>query len=128
MVRQDADPGIRRAAERRPPDDFADDIPCETSNLDTQDTNVPGTISMSAALGSHGPRVKWYPDRAGRTLRCLIVSIEADPKIREEFVQSPASRAAAPKLSAFRSTNLNRHCERSEATQCGARSLRVAYP
>ncbi|SFL89976.1 hypothetical protein [Methylobacterium pseudosasicola] len=71
------------------------------SNLDTQDTNVPGTIFISTALGSHGPRVKWYPDRAGRSLPCLIVSIEADPKIREDFVQSPASRAAAPKVIAW---------------------------
>ncbi|WP_342109025.1 hypothetical protein [Methylobacterium sp. SI9] len=71
------------------------------SNLDEQDTNVPGTIFISTALGSHGPRVKWYPDRAGRTLPCLIVSIKVEPKIRADFLQNPTSRAAAAKVIAW---------------------------
>ena len=106
MARHPTDPGIRSVADQPLPDDFAEDILCEMSNLDTQDTNVPGTIFISTALGSHGPRVKWYPGRAGRTLPCLVVSIEADPKVRDDFLQTPASRAAAPQVMAW--VRLNR--------------------
>lgn len=101
MIRPRADLRFRRAADHCPPDDFAEDVLCEMSNLDEQDTNVPGTIFISTALGSHGPRVKWYPDRAGRTLPCLIVSIEVEPKIRADFLQNPTSRAAAAKVIAW---------------------------
>ncbi len=86
---------------RRPPDAFAQDVVSEMANLDAQDTNIPGTIFVSTALGSHGPRVKWYPDRAGRTLPCLVVSVEADPKVRDDFLGTPASRAATPKVIAW---------------------------
>lgn len=101
MTRHAADLGIRTGSDRHPPDDFAEDVLCEMSNLDTQDTNVPGTIFVSTALGSHGPQVKWYPGRAGRTLPCLIVSVEADPKVRDDFVPTPASRAVAPLVGAW---------------------------
>ncbi|MEL6059820.1 MULTISPECIES: hypothetical protein [unclassified Methylobacterium] len=101
MTRHAADLAIHTGTDQHPPDDFAEDVLCEMSNLDTQDTNVPGTIFVSTALGSHGPRVKWYPDRAGRTLPCLIVSIEAAPKVQDDFVRTPASRAAAPLVVAW---------------------------
>lgn len=86
---------------RTPPDDFADDILIEMANLDQQDTNVPGTIFVSTALGSHGPRVKWYPGRAGKDLPCLIVSIEADPSVRDDFLPPRVSRGAAPLVVAW---------------------------
>ncbi|QGY03941.1 hypothetical protein MMSR116_20090 [Methylobacterium mesophilicum SR1.6/6] len=57
MARHASDPGIGRVADRSSPDDFVEDVLCEKSNLDTQDTNVPGTIVVSTALGSPGPRV-----------------------------------------------------------------------
>ncbi len=99
--RSRSDLQFRRAPKRFPPDDFAEDVLSEMANLDAQDTNVPGTIFVSTALGSHGPRVKWYPDRAGRTSPCLIVSIDPDPRVRDDFLQSVASRAAAPKVIAW---------------------------
>jgi len=95
MTRHAADFAIHTGADRHPPDDFAEDVRCAMSNHGSQDTNVPGTIFVSTALGSHGPRVKWYPGRAGHALPCLIVSIGADPRIREDFVRPPAYRAAA---------------------------------
>ena len=101
MTRPRTDLRFRRAPERRPPDDFVEDILCEMSNLDAQDTDVPGTISISTALGAHGPRVNRYPGRAGRTLPCLIVSVEVDPKVRDDFIQTPVSRAAAPQVIAW---------------------------
>lgn len=101
MIRASADRPLPTLPERQPPDDFAEDVLCEMSNLETQDTNVPGTIFVSTALGSHGPQVKWYPDRAGRTLPRLIISIEADPKVRDDLVRTPASRATAPTVIAW---------------------------
>ena len=86
---------------RTPPDDFAQDVLIEMANLDEQDTNIPGTIFISTALGAHGPRVKWYPDRAGRTLPCLIVSIGPDPQPRDDFLPGTLSRAALPRVIAW---------------------------
>jgi hypothetical protein len=83
---------------RMPPDDFSDDVLIEMANLDERDTNVPGTIFVSTALGAHGPRVKWYPDRAGRALPCLIVSIGPDPQPRDDFLPPVVSRAALPRV------------------------------
>ncbi|MGU3360843.1 hypothetical protein ACLBWX_10950 [Methylobacterium sp. M6A4_1b] len=83
---------------RTPPDDFAHDALIEMANLDEQDTNVPGTIFVSTALGARGPHAKWYPDRAGRTLPCLIVSIGPDPQVRDDFLASHVSRVALPRV------------------------------
>ncbi len=71
------------AGDRRtmPPDDFAEDVLVEMANLDEQDTHIQGTISISAALGQHGPRVNWYPGTPGRTAPCVIVSIGPDPEV-----------------------------------------------
>ena len=94
--------GLQTAFQKRtPPDDFVDDRLIEMSDPDEQDTNVPGTIFVSTALGAHGPRVTWYPHRAGRTLPCLIVSIGPDPSVRDDFLPQPVSRAAAPKVIAW---------------------------
>ena len=86
---------------RTPPDDFADDTLIEWANLDEEDTNVPGTIFVSTALGAHGPRVKWYPERAGRDLPCLVVSIGADPAVRDDFLPARVTRAAVPRVTAW---------------------------
>ena len=86
---------------RTPPDDFADDTLIEMANLDEGDTNVPGTIFVSTALGAHGPRVKWYPDRAGRDLPCLVVSIGADPAVRDDFLPARVTRAVLPRVTAW---------------------------
>ncbi|KAB1071780.1 hypothetical protein [Methylobacterium planeticum] len=71
------------------------------ANLDEQDTNIPGTLFVSTALGAHGPRVKWYPGKAGRTLPCLIVSVGPDPKLRDDFLPPAVSRIAAPRVMAW---------------------------
>ncbi|WP_280953914.1 hypothetical protein [Methylobacterium terrae] len=42
-----------------PPDDFAEDVDFEMTNLGWKHTNVPGVIFVSSRLGAHGPRVKW---------------------------------------------------------------------
>ena len=83
------------------PDDFADDLLIEMANLDEQDTGVPGTIFVSTALGAHGPRVKWYPARAGSDLPCLIVSIGPDPQVRDDFLPRAVSRGVGPRVMAW---------------------------
>lgn len=85
-------------APRRPPADFDEDTLIEMANLTERDTNVPGTIFVSTALGAHGPRVKWYPGTPGRQLPCLIASIGPEPAIRDDFVGPPASRSVTPLL------------------------------
>lgn len=96
------------AAESRPrgepPDDFAADALLEMANLDETDTNCPGTIFVSTALGSH-PRVKWYPGQPGRTLPCLIVSIGPAPQVRDDFLPAPVSRRAIPLVTAWVALN-----------------------
>lgn len=83
---------------RTPPDDFAQDVLAEMANLDEQDTGIPGTIFISTALGSHGPRVKWYPGVPGRQLPCLVMSIGADPLVRDDFLPRRVSRPIIPLL------------------------------
>ena len=85
-------------APRRPPDDFDEDRLIEMANLTERDTNVPGTIFISTALGSHGPCVKWFPGRPGRDLPCLILSIANDPMIRDDFLPHHVSASVLPDL------------------------------
>lgn len=103
-----ADTGDRKGAlvePRCPPDDFSQDRLVEMANLTERDTNVPGTIFISTALGSHGPRVKWYPGRPGRELPCLILSIGADPVIRDDFLPGHVSAGILPSLKDWVGTN-----------------------
>lgn len=81
------------------PDDCADDALVEMANLPETDTNVPGTVFISTALGSHGPRVKWYPGTPGRDLPCLVMSIGPEPVVRDDFLPSRVSRGAIPRVS-----------------------------
>ncbi|KQP80512.1 hypothetical protein [Methylobacterium sp. Leaf117] len=83
---------------RTPPDDFADDVLIARANLDEPGTNVPGTIFVSTMLGAHGPRVKRYADRPGRSLPCLIVPIGPDPQPRDDCLPPIVSRAALPRI------------------------------
>ena len=52
----------------------------EMANLREGDTGVPGTMYVSSAQGSHGPRTKWFPGRGGTDIPCLTITI-ADPPI-----------------------------------------------
>lgn len=105
VARESFDLQFRDISRPQPPDDFAEDVLSEMANLDERDTGVPGTIFVSTALGSHGPRVKWYPDRAGRDLPCLVVSIDPNPVVRDDFLRTPLSRLAAPQVMAWVRSN-----------------------
>lgn len=57
-----------------------DDDVVEMTNLQEDDTGIPGVIFISTAMGSHGPRVKYFV-KAGRNQPSFSVSISEDPKI-----------------------------------------------
>ena len=68
-----------------PPDtlletELSDDITADLANLTTLQTGVPGTIFNSTAMGSHGPRVKYFL-QPGRTQPSFSVSISDEPAV-----------------------------------------------
>lgn len=69
----------------------ADDL-VEMVNLPTRYTGLAGTVFISTAVGSHGPRVKWFPGRAGRDLPCLVITLEAPPRAVNEGLTAPVAR------------------------------------
>jgi hypothetical protein len=57
-----------------------DDDVVEMTNLQEDDTGIPGVIFISTAMGSHGPRVKYFV-KAGRSQPSFSVSISDTPRI-----------------------------------------------
>lgn len=52
----------------------------ELANLTSSQTGVPGTIFISTAMGSHGPRVKYFL-QPGRTQPSFSVSVTEAPAV-----------------------------------------------
>ena len=74
---------------------FGDDDVLEMTNLQEGDTGIPGVIFISTAMGSHGPRVKYFV-RAGRSQPSFSVSIADDPMIlANSLPQRDLNRASA---------------------------------
>ena len=70
---------------RLPPDatlatELATDELVEMANLTTAQTGVTGTIFISTAMGSHGPRVKYYV-QPGRAESSFSVTIADQPTV-----------------------------------------------
>jgi len=86
---------------RTPPDDFAEDVDFEMTNLGRKHTNIPGVVFVSSRLGAHGPRVKWYADKPKGNTPCVIVSIGPDPVVRDDFIGTVQSRQAADLVRAW---------------------------
>lgn len=59
---------------------IGDDDIVETTNLQETDTGIPGVVFISTAMGSHGPRVKYFI-KAGRDQPSFSVSIADEPKV-----------------------------------------------
>ncbi len=55
----------------------------EMANLRQVQTGVPGTIYISTAQASHGPRVKHFGGRPGEGVPYFSVSIEREPRVVE---------------------------------------------
>ena len=72
------------------------------TNLQEEDTGIPGVILISTAMGSHGPRVKYFV-KAGRNQPSFSVSISDGPKVLANSLpqRDLSSRFAARSSSGF---------------------------
>jgi hypothetical protein len=74
---------------------FGDDDVVEMTNLQEDVTGIAGIIFISTAMGSHGPRVKYFV-KAGRAQPSFSVSISDEPRIlANSLPQRDLSRASA---------------------------------
>src|SRR3954447_24482788 len=85
-----------------PPDDtLAQDLATEElvemANLTSAQTGVPGTVFISTAMGSHGPRVKYFV-QPGRTQPSFSVSIGDTPVVVASRLPTHAVRQMAPQV------------------------------
>src|SRR5438105_4142772 len=74
---------------------FGDDDVVEMTNLQEDVTGISGVIFISTAMGSHGPRVKYFV-KAGRSQPSFSVSISDEPEVlANSLPQRDLSRASA---------------------------------
>jgi hypothetical protein len=80
---------------------LADELVCddvvEMANLTSAQTGVPGTILISTAMGSHGPRVKYFV-QPGRTQPSFSVSIADTPAVVANSLPARIVRQTAPQV------------------------------
>ena len=69
----------------------------EMANLTSAQTGISGTIFISTAMGSHGPRVKYF-ERAGRTQPSFSVSIVDAPTVVANSLPARTLRQIAPQV------------------------------
>lgn len=74
---------------------LADDDVVEMTNLQEQDTGIPGTIFVSTAMGSHGPRIKYFI-KTGRDQPSFSVSIADEPQVLANSLPAREMNRAAP--------------------------------
>jgi hypothetical protein len=84
---------------------LSDDDVAEMTNLQEQDTGVPGVIFISTAMGSHGPRVKYFI-KTGRAQPSFSVSISEEPQVLANSLPVREMAQAAPMVTAW--VKLNR--------------------
>lgn len=78
-------------------DELASDDPVEMANLTSAQTGVPGTVFISTAMGSHGPRVKYFV-QPGRTQPSFSVSISDTPVVVANSLPARAAHQMAPQV------------------------------
>jgi hypothetical protein len=69
----------------------------EMANLTAAQTGVTGTIFISTAMGSHGPRVKYYV-QPGRTQPSFFVTISDNPAVAANSLPLRIMRQMAPQV------------------------------
>jgi hypothetical protein len=92
-----------------PPDiSLVDELSCddviEMANLTSQQTGVPGTIFISTAMGSHGPRVKYFV-QPGRTQPSFSVSVADPPAVVANSLPARILRQRSPQVIQWVSRN-----------------------
>jgi len=78
-------------------DELATDELVEMANLTTAQTGVPGTIFISTAMGSHGPRVKYYV-QPGRTQPSFSVTVSENPAVVANSLPARVLRQMSPQV------------------------------
>src|SRR3712207_3195396 len=74
---------------------FGDDDVVEMTNLHEKHTGVSGVVFISTAMGSQGPRVKYFI-KAGRDQSSFSVSISEEPEVlASSLPERVVSRQAA---------------------------------
>jgi hypothetical protein len=86
-------------------DELTADELVEMANLTAAQTGVPGTIFISTAMGSHGPRVKYYV-QPGRTQPSFSVTISDRPAVAANSLPARVLRQMSPPV--MRWVSLNR--------------------
>jgi hypothetical protein len=78
-------------------DELATDELVEMANLTAAQTGVTGTIFISTAMGSHGPRVKYFV-QPGRTQPSFSVTIGDSPAVVANSLPSRVLNQMSPQL------------------------------
>lgn len=73
-------------------------------NLTADETGIEGTIFVSTAMGSHGPRVKYF-QQAGKHAKSLSISIAVEPKLLASSLPDRITRRMAPLVSEWVNSN-----------------------
>jgi hypothetical protein len=76
-------------------DELTADELVEMANLTAAQTGVPGTIFVSTAMGSHGPRVKYYV-QPGRAQPSFSVTISDTPAVAANSLPLRVLRQMSP--------------------------------
>ncbi len=85
-------------------DELATDELVEMANLTSAQTGVSGTIFISTAMGSHGPRVKYFV-QPGRTQPSFSVTISDAPTLVANSLPVRALRQMSPQVVQWVSLN-----------------------
>ena len=78
-------------------EELASDDVVEMANLTSDQTGIQGTIFISTAMGSHGPRVKYFM-RPGRTQPSFSISIGDVPVIIANSLPDRTLRQMSPQV------------------------------
>jgi len=87
----------RFPADKRLAEELASDDVVEMANLTSDQTGVDGTIFISTAMGSHGPRVKYFV-RPGRTQPSFSISIGDVPVVVANSLPERTLRQMSPQV------------------------------
>ena len=72
----------------------------DMANLPESQTGVPGVIMISTAMGSHGPRVKYYL-KSGRHQPRFSVAVASEPRVVANSLSDRDLARAAPEVIAW---------------------------
>jgi hypothetical protein len=78
-------------------EELAGDDVVEMANLTTAQTGVPGTIFISTAMGSHGPRVEYFL-QPGRSQPSFSVTISDVPAVAANSLPVRVVRQISPQV------------------------------